>query len=354
VRVEILYSVSHFTEAGLKTQSLSAARLGKNTQPAPSSRRDFLRLVGIGGTALLASGLSSKLMAFSPQQTTISPDMVAQMRAAGATAVLKTEKLRDQVYVITGSGGNVAVLDGPDGKIMVDSGFGTSEKQFRAALADIGSEPLKLLVNTHWHFDHTDNNAWLHKSGATLLGHENTRKHLTETHHLDVLNVTVTPTPADGLPQQTFRDNFHLYFNNEQVTMGYFGPAHTDGDIWVRFEKANVLHVADIFFNGLYPFIDKSTGGSINGMIAAANKAMTMADAQTKIVSGHGPIGDKAALAKYISVLSTCRDKVKALKTQGKTLKEAIAAKPTAQFDDPWGKVLITPEGFITLIYTTL
>ena len=197
-------SVSQFMEARLKTQSLSTALLAQNTQPVPSSRREFLRLAGIAGTAMLASGLSSKLMAFSPQQTTISPDMVAQMRAAGATAVLKTEKLRDQVYVITGSGGNVAVLDGPDGKVMVDSGFGTSEKQFRAALAEIGSEPLKLLINTHWHFDHTDGNEWLHKAGATIVAHENTRLRLSTPQDIAAYHLHFDPSPAGALPQQTF------------------------------------------------------------------------------------------------------------------------------------------------------
>jgi cyclase len=279
---------------------------------------------------------------------------VDAMRKALAMAPMTTMKLADNITLLSGPGGNVTVLDGPDGKVMVDDFVQTVQAKLQETLNGISNAPLKFVVNTHWHFDHTDNNAAMHKAGATLLGHENTRKRLTETHHLDILNLTFTPSPAEALPQQTFRDNFRLFFNNEQMTMGYFGPAHTDGDIWVRYEKANVLHVADIFFNGFYPFIDRGTRGGINGMINAANKALAMADDKTKIVPGHGPLGDKAALTKYISVMTACRDKVKELKTQGKSLKEAIAAKPTAEFDDPWGKVLIPPDGFVTLIYTTL
>lgn len=338
----------------MKTQSLSAARLGKNTQPAPSSRRDFLRLAGIGGTALLASGLSPKLMAFSPQQTTISPDMVAQMRAAGATAVLKTEKLQDRVYVITGSGGNVAVLDGPDGKVMVDSGFGTSEKQFRAALADIGSEPLRLLINTHWHFDHTDGNEWLHKAGATIVAHENTRLRLSTTQDIAAYHLHFDPSPAGALPQQTFLEQNKLYLNGEILALEHYRPAHTDSDIFVHFQHANVFHAGDIFFSGRYPMIDRSSGGSIAGMIAAADRTLSIVDTSTRIIPGHGSMTDRQGLHEYRDMLAEAQSRIAKLKQQGKTLDEVVAAKPTADLDAKWGKVGMAPDFFVTLVYTTL
>src|ERR1700722_1402676 len=333
-------------EARLKTQSLSAARLGKNTQPAPSSRRDFLRLAGIGGTALLASGLSPKLMAFSPQQTTISPDMVAQMRAAGATAVLKTEKLRDRVYVITGSGGNVAVLDGPDGKVMVDSGFGTSEKQFRAALADIGSEPLRLLINTHWHFDHTDGNEWLHKAGATIVAHENTRLRLSTPQDIAAYHLHFDPSPAGALPQQTFLEQNKLYLNGEILALEHYRPAHTDSDIFVHFQHANVFHAGDIFFSGRYPMIDRSSGGSIAGMITAADRTLSIVDASTRIIPGHGSMTDRQGLQEYRDMLAEAQSRIAKLKQQGKTLDEVVAAKPTADLDPKGGKVGLAPGFF--------
>ena len=338
----------------MKTQSLSAAVLAKNTQPVPSSRRDFLRLAGIGGTAMLASGLSRKLMAFSPQQTTISPDMVAQMRAAGATAVLKTEKLRDQVYVITGSGGNVAVLDGPDGKVMVDSGFGTSEKQFRAALADIGSDPLKLLINTHWHFDHTDGNEWLHKAGATIMAHENTRLRLSTPQDIAAYHLHFDPSPAGALPQQTFLEQNKLYLNGEILALEHYQPAHTDSDIFIHFQHANVFHAGDIFFSGRYPMIDRSSGGSIAGMIAAADRTLSIVDASTRIIPGHGSMTDRQGLQEYRDMLAEAQSRIAKLKQQGKTLDEVVAAKPTADLDAKWGKVGMAPDFFVTLVYTTL
>ena len=182
--------------------------------------------------------------------------MVAKMRASGATAVLKTEKLRDLVYVITGSGGNVAVLNGPDGKVMVDSGFGTSEKQFRTELASIGSEPLKLLINTHWHFDHTDGNEWLHKAGATIMAQENTRLRLSTPQDIAAYHLHFDPSPADALPQQTFLEQSKLYLNGESVALEHYRPAHTDSDIFIHFQHANVFHAGDTFFSGRYPMID--------------------------------------------------------------------------------------------------
>ena len=303
---------------------------------------------------MLASGLSRKLMAFSPQQTTISPDMVAQMRAAGATAVLKTEKLRDQVYVITGSGGNVAVLDGPDGKVMVDSGFGTSEKQFRAALADIGSDPLKLLINTHWHFDHTDGNEWLHKAGATIMAHENTRLRLSTPQDIAAYHLHFDPSPAGALPQQTFLEQNKLYLNGEILALEHYQPAHTDSDIFIHFQHANVFHAGDIFFSGRYPMIDRSSGGSIAGMIAAADRTLSIVDASTRIIPGHGSMTDRQGLQEYRDMLAEAQSRIAKLKQQGKTLDEVVAAKPTADLDAKWGKVGMAPDFFVTLVYTTL
>jgi glyoxylase-like metal-dependent hydrolase (beta-lactamase superfamily II) len=293
-------------------------------------------------------------MAFSPQQQTISPDTVAQMRAAGATAVLKTEKLRDQVYVITGSGGNVAVLDGPDGKVMVDSGFGTSEKQFRAALADIGSEPLKLLINTHWHFDHTDGNEWLHKAGATIVAHENTRLRLSTPQDIAAYHLHFDPSPAGALPQQTFLEQNKLYLNGEVLALEHYRPAHTDSDIFVHFQHANVFHAGDTFFSGRYPMIDRSSGGSIAGMIAAADHTLSIVDTSTRIIPGHGSMTDRQGLQEYRDMLVEAQSRIAKLKQQGKTLDEAVAAKPTADLDPKWGKVGMAPDFFVTLVYTTL
>jgi cyclase len=323
-----------------------------------SSRRQFLRLAGIGGAGLLASSLPGPLLAFPPRQqqqsAPISPDMVAKLRASGATAVLKTEKLRDLVYVITGSGGNVAVLTGPDGKLMVDSGFGTSEKQFRTELAAISSDPLKLLINTHWHFDHTDGNEWLHKAGATVMAHENTRLRLSTPQDIAAYHLHFDPSPPDALPQQTFLEQSKLYVNGEMVALEHYRPAHTDSDIFIHFQYANVFHAGDTFFSGRYPMIDASSGGSIGGMIAAADRTLSLVNATTKIIPGHGLMSDRQGLQAYRDMMAEVQSRIGKLKQQGRKLEEVVAAKPTADLDAKWGQGNITPDFFVTLVYTTL
>jgi cyclase len=322
------------------------------------TRRDFLRLAGIGSTALLVSSLPRPAMAYAKpdamQASPITSDMVARARASGATAVLKTEKLRDLVYVIIGSGGNVAVLNGPDGKIMVDTGFGTSEKQFRRELASIGSEPLKLLINTHWHFDHTDGNEWLHKAGATIVAHENTRLRLSTPQNIAAFGIHFDPSPAAALPQQTFLEQSKLYLNGETLELEHYRPSHTDTDIFIHFQHANVLHAGDTFFSGRYPMIDYSTGGSIAGMIEAANRSLSSVDNGTKIIPGHGPVSDRQGLQEYRDMLGEVKSRVAKLKQGGKTLEEAVAAKPTADLDAKWGQGNISPDFFVNLVYTTL
>jgi cyclase len=321
------------------------------------ARRDFLRY-SIAGVA--AAMMPSTLSAFAqaaperkPMQT-INSDMVAKMRASGATAKLTTRKLTDTVFVISGSGGNVAVLIGPDGKVIVDSGFGTSAPQFKTALAAISNDPLRVLINTHWHFDHTDGNEWMHNAGALIIAHENTRARLSTPQDIAAYNLHFDAAPPAALPQQTFTDQTSLYFNQESMDLRYHPPAHTDSDILVHFMHNNVIHAGDIFFNGFYPMIDQSTKGNIAGMIAAADKTLPLSDGQTKIIPGHGPMGDRAMLQQYRDMLVTVHDRVAKLKGSGKSIDETVAAKPTADLDAQWGKGNIGNDFFVKLVYSTL
>jgi len=281
-------------------------------------------------------------------------DSLAAAREEVGKTPLQTQKLSDSLTLLYGPGGNVVVLNGPDGKVMVDTCIAPAAAKLKETLDGLGNAPLKFVINTHWHWDHTDNNGVLHAAGATILAHENTRKRLGETHELALLGAKTFPSPVAALPQQTFRDTFRLYFNSEQLELVHIPPSHTDTDVFIHYQKANVLHLGDVFFNGMYPYIDGGTGGSINGVIAGATKALGMADNNTKIVPGHGPVGDKAALLKYRDMLVTARDRVKKEKAAGKTLKEVLAAKPTTDLDATWGWPIITPEYFVTLVYTTL
>jgi cyclase len=330
-------------------------------------RRDFLRTSSmLAGGSLVSSLLPTATLALTgfsraatnsanvtPQQGS-SSDRLAQMRAEGAAVPLEIQKLRDNIYWLYGPGGNMVVFNAPDGKILVDSSYLAVAPKLKASLDSIGNAPLKILINTHWHFDHTDGNAPMHQAGATIYAHENTRTRLSTAQDVAAFGLHFDPAPADAWPVQTFTDAMQIYFGGEEIKLGYIHPAHTDGDIYVKFTKNNVVHMGDVFFAQRYPFIDKSSGGSIDGMIAGATKGLTLVDANTKIIPGHGDMTNKAGLEKYRDMLVTVRDRVQTQKRAGKTLEEAIAAKPTAEFDAAWGTGLVKPDLFVMVVYSTL
>ncbi len=313
-------------------------------------------LAGFGlVSGLLPTELAALAQSGGATQTPTTPaDQLAHFRAQMAAVPLQTQKLRDNIYMLYGPGGNMIALTGSDGKVLVDSSFAPVVPKIRETLEGFGGPPLKVLINTHWHFDHTDGNAGLHEAGALIVAHENTRKRLSTPQDMKLFGLHFDPSPAAALPQQTFTQDLKLYFNNEELSLSHFSPAHTDTDISVRYEKGNVLHMGDTWFNGMYPVIDIGTGGSINGMIGAAERGMALSDAETKVVPGHGPQGDRVALTKYRDLLVSLRDRVKAQKAAGKSLEDVIAAKPTAEFDAALGNGFIKPEVFVQLIYTSL
>jgi glyoxylase-like metal-dependent hydrolase (beta-lactamase superfamily II) len=271
----------------------------------------------------------------------------------GATPI-QSQKLSENLTLLSGPGGNVVVLTGPDGKIVVDNFVSPAWPKLKETLVGISNVPVKYVIDTHWHFDHTDNNAALHAAGATVLAHENTKKRMAEAHDLPVLGVHFDPSPAEALPQKTFTSSFKLQANGETLSLQHFAPAHTDSDIYVHFEKANVIHMGDTFFNHAYPFIDAGTDGKVKGMIAAANKILALANNDTKIVPGHGPLGNKSDLTSTRDMLVTAVDRIEKLKASGKTYQEAIAAKPLADLDATWGKGLLGSDLFIQVVYLTL
>jgi cyclase len=198
------------------------------------------------------------------------------------------------------------------------------------------------------------NNVNVRAAGATIVAHENTKKRMSETHTLAVLNVTFPPSPANALPQQTFAQNHKITMNGETVALVHVPPAHTDSDIYLHFEKANVIQSGDIFFNGIFPYIDDSTGGSVSGMIGATEKLLAVADNNTKIVPGHGPLGNKADVKKFHDMLSMVRDRLQKLKSSGKTMEEAIAAKPLEDLDPVWGGGMFKGAMFVQVAYPAL
>src|SRR6202047_4729084 len=317
-----------------------------------STRREMLRnSAGFAGSALLAQLFPASLLSAGvpgprQQAATAPTDRLAAMRAQMGAAPTQARPLAENLTLLSGPGGNVVVLNGPDGKIVVDTFLLPAWPKLKETLDGLGNAPLKTVIDTHWHVDHTDNNANLHAAGATVLAHENTKTRMAEPHDSAVLGLHFPASPADALPQQTFTPSQKLQANGEIVMLQYFQPAHTDTDIYVHFQKANVIHMGDTFFNGMYPYIDSGTGGKISGMIAAADKILPLAGNYTKIVPGHGPLGNKADLANFRGMLVTARDRVQKLKSAGKSAQEAVAEKPLADLDAVWAKGIINSDQF--------
>jgi len=314
------------------------------------TRRHVLRQAGI------LSG-SAALVAFTPEwlwalQAKPQPDQLAQMRAGMGATPITSQSLGPNLTMLAGPGGNVVVLNGHDGKVVVDTFVQPAWNNLKAALDKMGNQRIATLIDTHWHFDHADNNEQFRKAGAAIVAHDNTKKRLSESHEL--MGAKFPPAPAAALPTQTFANVHALDANGEKIALGHIPPAHTDTDIYIKFQNANVLHLGDVFFNGMYPFIDASTGGSIGGMITGAEMGAKMADSKTQIVPGHGPLGDIVALNKYRDMLITVRDRIAKLKNSGQTLPQVLAASPTKDLDATWGKGFMAPNDFLAIVYNTI
>jgi glyoxylase-like metal-dependent hydrolase (beta-lactamase superfamily II) len=322
--------------------------------PTFLTRRRLLQSTGaLAGTALIhryAPDLwAAQAPAAPPAKAGV--EALAARRAEMAKIPITRTRLSDRLALLAGPGGNVVVLHGPDGLLLVDNFVRPAWPQLKSTLDAIGGR-IATAIDTHWHYDHADNNASLRRAGAAIVAHANTKTRLSQTH--DIIGLHMDPEPPEALPTETFTETRTLQANGEDVTLRYVRPAHTDTDITVRFAKGNVVHLGDLFFNGVYPFIDASTGGNINGMVAAAETVLAAVDTQTRIVPGHGPLGHRAALERYRTMLATVRDRVAALKSSGKALADVQAAKPSAAYDAEWGQGFMRPDGFVALVYSTL
>ena len=306
------------------------------------SRRRFIASAGIAATAICVV----PHRVFGGEES-----LVVAARKSGEAANVTVQALRGNVSALIGAGGNIAVLPGNDGKLIIDAGYLSARNKIAAALSSLSPDPIKHLVSTHWHFDHTDGNEWMHSAGATITAHENTRKHLSTSTRVEDWNFTFPPSPAGAIPTDVFSADKSLQLNGATIALKHYGPAHTDGDISAYFVEADVFHTGDTWWNGYYPFIDYSTGGNVNGMIKAAEANLAMVTDKTIVVPGHGPVGGKTEMIEYRDVLATIRDRIAALKGEGKSVNEIVAAKPTAAYDAKWGKGFVNGEFFTKLIY---
>ena len=264
---------------------------------------------------------------------------------------VKVEKVADGLWMLTGAGGNIGVSAGPDGVFLVDDQYAPLTDKIKAAIATVSDKPVRFVLNTHWHGDHVGGNENLGKAGAVLVAHENVRKRMSKEQFIQLFKMTVPASPAAALPLVTFAESLSFHLNGEDVDAIHVPPAHTDGDVVVFFRKANVIHAGDTLFNGMYPVVDLSSGGSVDGMIGAADRILAAGDAATKIIPGHGALATKADVKAFRDMLAATRDAIQPLVKAGKTLDEVKAAKPTAALDEKWGKGFIKPEVWTTVAY---
>jgi cyclase len=330
---------------------VNATGLGCHEGGVPAQRGDMMHVArknGLGGggvprnNKLLGSALAFVLAA---------PVMAQQDFSA---VKIETQQVGNGLYMLMGSGGNMALSTGPDGSVLVDTEYAPLNSKIVAAVKQAGGTPVKFVVNTHWHGDHTGGNEPFGKVGAVIIAHNNVRVRMSTEQFVAAMNQKVPPSPKAALPTITFPTRATFHWNGNTVNVIHVAPAHTDGDSIVHFTNANVIHTGDIFVKDQYPFIDLSSDGSLDGIIAASEAVLARSDANTKIIPGHGDLANRSDVQRYHDMVVKVRGNIKTLIDQGKSEDEVLAAKPTAEFDAAWGGGFMTPENFTRFSYQSL
>ena len=268
---------------------------------------------------------------------------------------IKTTDLGDNVYMLEGQGGNITVAVAKNGIIMVDGQYAPLHDKIKAAISTISNLPVKYLINTHFHGDHTGGNVAFARDGATIVSDVNVKNRLAEGTSNGLTGAKTPPAALGALPTKTYAGGMlKIRLPGRVADLKHIANAHTDGDTYVWFKTANVLSTGDTFTNGRYPNIDFANGGNIKGMIAAADAYLKLTNAKSRIVPGHGPIADKAALAEYRTMLVTARDRMAALVKEGKSEDDVVAAKPFADLDKKWAPTELASRNFIRVVYHSL
>ena len=274
--------------------------------------------------------------------------------AADEEVTIKTVPVADGVSMLVGQGGNIGLFIGEDGTFMIDDQFAPLTARILDAVRAAGGDTPRFLINTHYHADHTGGNENLGKAGTVILSHDNVRERLTVETVIEAFNMVTPPQPKDALPVVTFSTDVTFHLNGGTTHVFHVPRAHTDGDSVIHFQSVNVIHAGDIFFNGFYPFIDVAHGGTVRGMIRAAEAILFLADDDTKIIPGHGPLGDRAQLQAFRDMLATAHDRLSRLRAKGLTVEEAVSEKPLADLEERWGKGIFKGDQWIGLVYEGL
>ena len=292
------------------------------------------------------------LLAASPLAFSASSESMAQEADRFATVEIKAEPLADGIAVLFGAGGNIGISYGPDGTVLIDDQYAPLTPKIQAAIADLGADPVKYLINTHWHGDHSGGNENFGEAGALIMAHDHVRERMQGIQKSG--NGNDPASPVEALPTLTYHDGIKLHLNGDEVQVKHMKHAHTDGDSIVFWKNANVVHMGDLFFHKVtLPFIDLNSGGNARGMLAGADKVLAMVDDDTKIIPGHGPMATKADLIAYRDMLKTVIDAVEKAQGEGKSLEQVQAMKPAAQWDvNP--DAFIKGDAFVEAVYKSL
>ena len=270
------------------------------------------------------------------------------------TVQVRSQKVAEGVYMLQGAGGNIGLSIGDDAVFVVDDQYAPLTPKILAAIAQLTSKPVRFVVNTHWHGDHTGGNEAMGKAGALVVAHDNVRRRMSSEQVLEFFQDTVPASPAGALPVITFSDTVTFHINGDDVQAFHVAHAHTDGDAFIVWRKANVVHAGDVFVTYGFPFIDLGSGGSIDGLIAAIDILLSLGDENAKIIPGHGPLSDRTAVREYRTMLKSIRDRVSQQKGAGRSLAQTVATRPTAEFDAKWGSGFIKADQFVEMVYRSL
>ena len=264
---------------------------------------------------------------------------------------IRTEEIAPGVAVLFGRGGNIAVGYGEDATVMIDDQFAPLSAKIEAAVAALGASPVKYVVNTHWHFDHTGGNENFGKTGATIFAHDNVRIRMAAGG--SAAGRSTPPAPKVALPVVTYGQGLRFHLNGDTINLMFLGGGHTDGDSVVFWDEKNIVHMGDLYFNiPGYPFVDVNSGGNVRDLMRSLDLVIAMTDDETKVIPGHGPMSNKNELVAYRSMIGEAVSRVEALMAEGKTLDETVAAKPLADFDR--GQGFIGPDAFVTAIWKSI
>ncbi|MGC1504033.1 MAG: MBL fold metallo-hydrolase [Sulfitobacter sp.] len=267
---------------------------------------------------------------------------------------LISTEITETLYMLSGDGGNIGVLIGDDGTFLIDDQMAPASPELLALIVQLGGETPRFLINTHFHFDHTGGNEILGGKGATIFSHEMARTHLANGSDIPLFDLSVAPMARKGLPVVTFKASMNFHLNGDTMRAVHTPRAHTDGDVVVFFETANVVHAGDVFFNGIYPVIDTHNGGTLHGTIDAVQMLLDHTDENSKIIPGHGALGSRDDLLDYLAMLTHARDELSKLKSDGKTRQQVIDLRPLAQFDAEWAGGFFSTDIWTGLMFDAL